>query len=357
MINITATELPRVLTCNGSRLLTVKTPSANAENPVKDEGNAADWLIKEVSLGNRTAEEYVDRKAENGVYITSEMVDHLGDYFEWVKTGGEIERDCSYHGDTWRVNGRADHVKYDPNTLYISDFKYGWKPVEVFENWTLISHAVGWVMENGVAPENIEFRIYQPRPYHPDGKIRKWNITYDQFYTYWSKLIGILNNLNDTLTTSKHCYKCVKAPTCPAHQLATMNAIDVSTKAFDNEPNNEELEFLINETSNAIDILTTAKNAYEDLALGRLKRGSHFKNYSIQTDYGRETWNEGLTPEIVEMFTGVNVSKKALKTPKQVIALGVPEEMIKTLIYTPNKGIKLVKRSSSDYAAKLLNRK
>lgn len=356
MLKITATDLPRILTCNGSRLLS-QIHTVDAHNSIRDEGNAADWVIQQVFTNQHLLEELTDRKSPNGVYITSEMVEHLMPYIEWVYGKGNIEHDCSYQqGEAWAVAGRADHVFYDGHTLFISDFKYGWKIVDVIENWTLISHACGWIQQTGVTPVRVEFRIYQPRPYHPDGSIRSYELSGHDVLSRYGEIINNLNNLTDRLNTSAHCYRCPSMAICPAAQQAGMNAIDVSYRAFDSEPTNDQVELLIQETQKAIDVLKQNLNAYEDLALSRLRSGQIFKNYQIQNDLGRETWADDITPEIIEMMTGFDISKRTLITPNQAVKAGLDKDFVRSLTIRPNKGVKLVRVSANEQAAKLFNK-
>lgn len=358
MLKVTATDLPRLLTCNGSRMLEGN-PSFNSDDTVREEGNAADWLIQVVVAGQHTPDELVDRKAPNGVYITAEMVENLTEYLSWVCGKGHIEVNCSHAGRTWEVRGRADHVWYDERTgvLYVSDFKYGWKIVDVEENWTLISHACGWMLQTGITPRHVQFRIYQPRPYHPDGAIRAYGFDAVTLLSRYKQMCDILDAPNDLLNTSKHCYRCPAMATCRAAQIAGMNAIDVSTRAFKSNPTNEQIEFLIVETEKAMSVLKQNLSAYEDLALHRLKNGEVFQNYVIQNDLGRETWSNDVSWELVELVSGVDVTKREMITPKQAIKAGVPVELVKRLTTRPNKGVKLVRRSADEHAKKFLNQK
>ena len=356
MLEVTATNLPRLLTCNGSRLLE-RVPSADIEDTVKDEGNAADWFIQQVFTGQHLSEEFVGRKAPNGVYITEEMHEHLQEYLDWVLHKGQIEKDCSYQSEgIWRVKGRADHIWYDDHTgrLTVSDFKYGWKIVDVEENWTLISHAVGWMLQHGVQPTEVEFRIFQPRPYHPEGTMRSYRMDGYTLGARYNHINTILSNPTDQLQTSKHCYRCPSMAICPAAQMTGMAVLDVAYKAFNSEPSNEHLEMLIEETKKAQEILKQNLQAYEDLAIHRLKQGQHMKNYTVQTGYGRETWQEGITPELIEMLTGVDISKKVLPTPKQS---KLPSEILSSLTTRPSKGATLVRMNASKVAEELFNKK
>lgn len=358
MLKTTATDLPRLLTCNGSRLMD-KVSSVNQDNTVRDEGNAADWLIEQVFAGQHLPEELIDRKAENGVYITADMVDHLSAYFEWIKGRGVIEVDCSHSDPSWVISGRADHVWFDEaaQTLYISDFKYGWKIVDVLENWTLMSHAIGFIKLHQIKPNRIVFKIFQPRPYHPEGYVRSYTLSFEELQERSAYLSHKLMFIGDNLQTSKHCYKCPALAICPAAQMAAMNAIDVSCNTFNSDVSNSDLEFLLEQTERAMTILKETRDAYENLAMNKLKNGQVFTKYILQNDLGRERWKSDVEPEFIEAITGKKLTKTQLITPNQAKKTGISEDVLKMFTEIPNTGVKLVKVDPQKRAEKLFNRK
>lgn len=359
MLQVTATNLPRLLACNGSRLLpNVDLPEK--DNTVKDEGNAADWVIKQVFSGQHLLEELIDRKAPNGVYITPDMAEHLETYLGWIEGKGLIEENTNYNGTAWSVAGRTDHVWFDERSdgvkiLNISDFKYGWKIVEPDQNWTLISHAIGYTLRTGIQPTHYEFKIFQPRPYHPRGSVRVWRVGALEFEALKNSVFGTLDNLNDEIKTGEHCYKCPSRTNCPAAMAANMNSIDVAYNSYSQDPTEDELEFLITQSKRAMEVLKQSLSAYEDTALSRLQKGTIFKNYVAENNVGNEVWQDNITPEFVDMIVGKTVSKKVLPTPKQVVKMGVPEEVVKTMTERKNKGFKLVRSTASEQAKKLFN--
>jgi len=358
MLKVTATNLPRVLTCNGSVSMP-QAPAAETDNTVKDEGNAADWLIDQVVSGQHLIEELTDRKAPNGVYITAEMVEHLEEYLEHACKDGNIEVECNYQREgIWEVRGRADHIVYEEKTskLIVSDFKYGWRIVDPKENWTLISHAIGWCLNN-FTPKTVEFRIYQPRAYHPDGYMRSWSVEGRFVIDKMKEVFTNLDSMSNGLNTSKHCYKCPSYYSCPAVAMSTSNAIDVSSEEYVSQPNNDELEYLIDELKAAQERIKQSLSSYEDLAKERLKKGEIMKNYSVVKDYGREKYKDNVTPELVEILSGsTEVTKKTLLTPKQLVKLGVNEDVVKSLTYRPEKGLQLVRMSAREIARQKFNK-
>ena len=351
MLSLTATELPRFMSCNGSRLLQGIKPF-NPDTIVTEEGNAVHWLIEQVFRGQITAEELIDRKAPNGVLITGDMVEHSSQFIDDMK-GGDVEIDTSYGSPGWEIRGRADGLKFDKSVLIISDFKYGWKIIEPEKNWTLISHSIGWLSRNPFKPDTITFKIYQPRPFHPLGAVREWVINYDKLMELWRELKFTLENPSDQCTTSPHCYRCPSISQCQAHQVATMNSVDVAYRAYNSEVVNDDLSFILNEITRAEDILKQAKNAYEDLAMHRLREGQQIPNYSISNSYGQTRWKDGMDVDTVKAITGVDCSKKTLITPNQAKKAGVDEDVIKALTDRPSNGFKLVKIDAADKAEKL----
>lgn len=361
MLSLTATQLPRFMACNGSRLMGGVEPF-NPDETVTDEGNAAHWLIEQVFNGVHSAEELIDRKAPNGVYITADMVEHVEGYLRDVCGTGSIEVQTSYSDQTWEIKGRSDHITRNRygDTLIVSDFKYGWKIVEPEMNWTLISHAIGWLSRNGDVLQNtrrIVFRIYQPRPFHPDGPVRQWVISYDELMKHWQTLKSALENPSDICRTSENCYKCPSRSQCPALQIATMNAVDVAHRAFDSEIDNDRLGWMLDNIKRAQDVLKQSLDAYEDLALHRLKVGQNIPEYTIQSGLGKTHWNDGVTPELLQALTGIDVSKRDIVTPNQAKQLGVSEAVVKAYTDRPSTGFKLVRQDVSKKAEKLFGRK
>lgn len=357
MLSLTATELPRFMACNGSRLMG-GIPPANEGGTNNDEGDAAHWVVEQAFKGIDPLG-FLDREAPNGIFVTRDMVEYCEDYIRDTRAvGGWVEVDTSYYCPGWEIRARADHIALVGTTLYVDDFKYGWKIVEPEGHWTLIWHALGWWFSNQNAViESVVFRIYQPRACHPLGNVRHWVITINELRSYWVELHEALTNPKNTLTTSEHCYKCPSRSVCPAAQIATMNAIDVSEKAFDSHVNNEQLSFLLDQAKRGIKLLEQMVDAFEEEATHRIKSGQQVPHYSVQIDLSQKQWKKGLTPEIMRTLTGIDLSKQQLITPNQAKQRGVDEEIVEALCERNNKGLKLVRVDGSKKAEKLLGKK
>jgi hypothetical protein len=356
MLIVTATELPRLMACNGSR--TMKPLPVQSDDTVRNEGNAADWLVKEFFKSEQDIEEFVDRKAPNGVYITAEMVEHLEPYLKNV-VGGDIEVETSYGGDNWRVNGRADLIKYDHiDHLQVGDLKYGWSIVEPEKNWTLISHAIGYAERTGHMPfiKTVTFTIYQPRPHHPAGRIRNWTITGEELLDYRQEINRVLSNPTNQLNTGVHCNNCPALAFCPAARKAAMNAIDTSEIAFNDELDNNALSFHLDQFSRGIKVLEQLEKAYSELAFHRVKDGQIVPNYTIENELTNRQWRDYVTTDTVLSLSGVDASVKKLITPAQAEKAGVSKEVVDALTERRQKGFRLIRVDANKNASKHLKK-
>lgn len=358
MLSLTATELPRFMACNGFTRLGGIEPF-NPSTELTDEGNAAHWLCEQVYKG-ANPDELIGQKAFNGIFITLEMVENCREYFKLITTRGcQVEKDTFHrNGDLWEVRGRADCIiQVDEHTLMIADLKYGWRIVEPEMNWTLISHAIEARRYCGFTPTRFVFRIYQPRPFHPQGPMRDWVIDKLKLDELEMQLDNALSNPKAVVCSGSQCYKCKSLSQCPAAQIAAMNAVDVANMAFDSEMTDDKLAWMLDNLKRAQEVIKQSYEAYQDLALHRLKEGRKVNSYNIQPALGNTTWNDDVTPELLEMLTGVDCSVKKLITPAQAKKNGVPEDLVAQFTHRPDNGFKLVHIDENKLGNKLFGEK
>lgn len=358
MRSITATDLPRFMDCNGSRLMEGFQP-AISDDTARNEGNAAHWLIQQIAGGHFAGEELIDRKAYNGVFIGVDMLENVSAFLEGKGRGGQIEYETTFRdpGGKWEVRSRADRIKYDNGDLYVDDFKYGWGVVEPENNWTLIAHAIGFISNNPtLAVRNIHFTIYQPRPHHPDGKIRTWTVTEPQLRMLYATLSETLTHPSDLLITNSHCGRCPAAVNCPAFRKAQMNAIDASEMAFNDKLENADLSYIYENIERAAKVLDGAQKAYKELMLHKMRLGEIMPNYSIENELSNRELKDFVTIDMVQAITGKRLTKEKLMTPKQMEDHGVPKEVVASFCERRNKGAKLVRISEDAKARKLFSK-
>lgn len=354
MLEIPANNLNRFMACNGSLFMPgLKQSITDTTIALRDEGNAAHYMAVAVFNGEFKVEELVDRKAPNGVYMSAEMADDVSDYLSSLDAG-EMECDVSFGNEHWRINSRTDHISFNlsTETLNVDDLKYGWSIVEPFENWTLIAYAIGYCVTRGIRPQKIRMTIHQPRPYHPEGKIRPWEISYFELFAYYEKLAKTLNEPKEELRTGGHCRKCHALTTCAAARKSEMNALDaIDEMAFNDNVSNELLSFELDTLYRAKAILKNRIEAFEELAQHRIAKGEVVENYSTEMRLANTRWKENINADMLRILTGKDLSNAKLVTPAEAKRRGVPENVIEGLTERPPIGVKLA-RVSADKKAK-----
>ena len=356
MFETDATTLQRLMNCNGSRLMGGFIPPMNAANDLRDEGNAAHWLAQQCFGDFENSVDYENEKAPNGIYITSEMIEHVHEYLDIIhERPGRVEFPSSFAGENFRVNCRADHISTVNETLYVDDFKYGWRITEAKMNWTLIAHAIGYCTATGFQPKEIVFNIVQPRP----RNFKTWSINYDELVHLWHQVFNTLSNLTDELKTGSHCAKCHALATCPAAKIAGFNGVDASEKAHDEELTNDQISSELDSLNRAQKALNARLEALEELAKYKLINGEIIENYSVDRGLGNTTWKKGFNVEIIKALTGVDVTSGKMLTPNQAIKKAPTErkltvEMaVKALTYRPETGTKLKRMDANEKAKRI----
>tara|TARA_R110000851_G_scaffold2161_1_gene8337 strand:+ start:383 stop:1468 length:1086 start_codon:yes stop_codon:yes gene_type:complete len=360
MIRLTATELPRFVQCNGFLQLD-KVDEFDKDTTLRDEGDAAHWVCETVFKGEKTVEELIDKKAPNGYFVDAEMIAHCLPYIDAIKGRGEVEADTSYSDKGWAVAGRTDHRYNEGLTLYIDDFKFGYRIVEPDENWTLLSHAIEYFVNQRLGHQNIQevvLRIFQPRAIHPVSSIREWKVSVDDlFSTYWFRLLTALDDPSKNVTTGSNCYRCASFSLCPAATISTMTALESSSRAFNAKLTPSQTSQMLDEMKRAQEVIKQALRAHEDSALHEVRKGVSIPNYSGVTNQTSPKWKEGVTAEAMEAMTGKKLSKKTIITPTQAVAKGVSEEIIKQFSERKTTGLKLIRVSDSEQARKMFGDK
>ncbi len=362
MISVTATELGRVMHCFGSLNMPRAVP-VDSNREQRDKGNAEHWLAEQM-FAESSADPVTGATAPNGVIITDEMIEAVSAYVSALDCGA-MEVDTSYAGQGWEVKGRADHVVFRAagvapplsevrplSTLTIDDYKSGWRIVEPRMNWTLISHAIGWVIQNETTVDRIVFRIHQPRPFHTEGSLREWSCSYEELMGFYHQINTRLSHPVDELVTGwDHCAKCHALALCPAARTAGMNAIDAASVTFDDSLPKDVLTFELETLRAAVDTIKNRADALDELISHRIKGGEVFEGWDLERRYGHRKWKPGLTAAALSAAAGVDLAKEAIVTPAAAERMGVSKEAVKALTDKPLLDPKL-KRIDADAKAR-----
>ncbi len=357
MLVTDATSLPRLMACIGSRLLPEVIVPSNGGS--RDEGDAVHWIIGQI-VRNDGVVPAENVKAANGIAITAEMIEHADTYITTIRESfSEFEIDTSLQTNTWRVNGRADHIAYDAvnNTLHVDDFKYGWRIVEPERNYTLLWHAIGYCLTRALTPAVIHLSIHQPRPYHPDGPVRTWQISYPELMAYYVEITDTLANPSDIVTTGPQCHYCPSLGKCAAARKAALNVVDLSEAAYSDDLHNDDLSRELDLLKRAAAMISDRIGAVENQIRYRLSQGQIIENYALEQGMSNTRWKAGLTAEALTVLIGPNAATLKAVTPAEAKRRGVSEDVVKLFTERVPTSQNLVRVDADKRARRLLKGK
>ena len=323
------------------------------DSPAAREGEAAHWVLEQAAnWGTVNAGE----TAPNGEAITDEMIDGVAQMVSDMHALNgtahvALEQPVAMpqvHGQNW---GRADMVGVDMalRRVYAWDFKFGHGYVDAFENWQTFDYLVGAVNHFKVpldATWTFDARIYQPRSFHADGPVKRWEFGFSKYLELLPKLRDAANlaALPDSpMTTGAHCQYCPARHVCPAFIAVGGNAIDMSMRG-------NPLDMPPGGAGALLKMVRTARERLEDLETGleavvaaAIRDGKPVPGWGLEPSEGREKWTVP-TADVVAMgaVMGVDLMKPAEAiTPAQARKKGIDAAVISAYSTRPKGEMKL----------------
>jgi hypothetical protein len=358
-----------VMVCAGSVQLARLYPEDNDSQDAR-EGTASHWAGQEMLEGRLVD---VGQIAPNGVILDEDMIEGAEMYHdavrETVPTGGQVEQrvDCSnVHPFMW---GTPDFWYYDAvlNILYVFDYKYGRRFVEVFENWQLIAYVAGIIrglraerahwqhaaVDRLIDTMTVQMTIVQPRSYHRDGPVRSWRTSAAVLQVYSAHLAAgaeaaVLRdgtyNPDALCVVNPGCLDCTGRRACPTLQRAGMAGVDLSEAPvpFDLPPAAVGVELRM--IQHAMLLLKARASGLEEQARAAMMAGQDVPFFRLERPQGREKWGKPVT-EVLALgsLLGLNLAKPpAAITPTQARKLGLPAELTATYAFRSTGEMELV---------------
>lgn len=338
---------------------------------------AADWLTR---WGTPNADlvrgdDYIGVFAENNIVVTAEMVEAVKVYVDDVMhtaqaVGGLrslwVEQEVQMLSVHQNNYGTLDCCcfMFAGDTLIIWDFKYGWGIVSPFENWQLLDYLIGvidWMNANGHAlPANIELRIVQPRPYHPEGPIRSWKFSILDLPKYTDKIRMSAqrahSETNSPLAPGLHCDHCRARHACDALTGAVCRYRDIVEQSLPNILNNEALGNELTMMQEMSALVKARKSGLEAQALAEFKNGNNVPGWGPETGQTKRIWKGGHDEvKALGQLFGVDLSEPGVKSPAQAEKAGMDKESVKMYSTKPPGKLKLVPRDKN-YAEKVFSK-
>lgn len=335
----------RRVACPGSRKLEALYPREQTES------------AKEGELAHHYASIHLQYNVDikNGIFIKNEPADIIPSlkngvnmYIDYVcfqylnsKALMHIEERLNMpniHPESW---GTPDAWFVDDGVLHMFDFKYGFGPVEVYENWQMIAYAAGVPDEFTKAV----FHIVQPRASHIDGPIRTWEVELKDLVEYWDMLINAeweAMQSHPITKPSPQCVNCQARHACPALQKTVLNNINTLSFSLPHDLDDAGLGNELRILHNAAKLLDARITGLEQEALSKLKAGKRVPHYELGEVQSREKWT--CDPTNLGALFDIEVRKPVeieFITPKQAIRAGIPAKVVRKYSETPQGAKKL----------------
>lgn len=180
------------------------------------------------------------------------------DYIHKVLPSGIIHPEYRVHlpsSTTAEAWGTTDVLGYEPTTktLHVIDFKYGVTFVPAFENRQLAQYGVSAYFSDWAGQfeiEKIVMTIAQPRNYEDGSKVRSWEASPSDMFTWLDKLeaeITAAQSPDAPRRPGDHCKYCPAEVSCKEKQnlvLEVTGMTSVQTMAVARPPAPETLDVM-----------------------------------------------------------------------------------------------------------------
>lgn len=352
----------RRIQCSASTLLEAQFPE-DASGVEAMEGEAAHWASAEM-LSGRLVD--IGVVAPNGVFLTQEMVEAADLYYDDVATTlapwgfkphqGKIESPIQIKRVHEQSFGTPDYYFWVRlGTLFLWDFKFGHRVVEVYENPQLIEYVAGILAElPGFDDRTIEVmvKIVQPRAFHKDGPIRSWSFKASDIRGHINIASTAAHEAlgpNPVQRAGPECRDCRARHACATLQRATYRAIDESLREQPLELQPAALGLELRMVDDAVKRLEARRSGLEEQALALLKRGVQIPGWSVEHGNGRQRWSKPAAEVFaIGKMLGLDLAKRAEPvTPKQAVDKGLPAVMLPALAETPRGAATLTRDNGS----------
>jgi Protein of unknown function (DUF2800) len=327
-----------------------------ADNEVCEDGTAAHWLASEVWEGRYPTEGSI---APNGRVLTDEMFDAVDLYHnvlrdaEWAggETYCEQTQDCSViYPD---MSGTPDAFTVTPGRLRIVDLKFGYRFVEVWNNYQLLIYAAALCAKFHLNDlTQLELVIVQPRSNHREGVVRKWRTTlgavqhHIQFLR--DRAVAAMGD-SPTCTPNPGCIDCAGRHVCEALANAAYRAVEVSYSALPLDTTPEIVGKELTMLKRAAKHIEARINGLEMEADRLLRNGSHVPGWTLTATFARETWKQGGAQAIVALESYYPEAKGKLTKPPKTITPNqarafLPANIVAMWSHRPSTGVRLTKQ-------------
>lgn len=345
--------------CHGYAAMRAAYPEApdESDNEVREDGTAAHWLAQQALAGIPVA---VDAISPNNRVCNEEMHDGVDLYVSTLRELGfdwhieeRLDLSCIYPG----MEGTPDAWCWNPlaRKLSVADFKYGFRPVDPFENWQMLCYLEGLLEKLGLHDweVTVEFVIVQPRSFHRSGPVRVW-----RFHALATRALanilkfaaGAAMQPNAACTPNPGCGDCPARHACTALQYSALTALERSFDGVPLELDSIALGDELRRLEDAAKRMEARITGLQTQAESLLRSGKNVLGYELAASFARERWTDGSEAKVQALaaILGSNVTKPPkLVTPAQARKV-MPPAMVDMYAHKPSTGLRLTRSDPND---------
>lgn len=342
-------------------------PTDEADNEVREDGTACHWLAAEIFEGRLAI---VGSFAPNGRELTQEMFDAAEDYVDYLRSlpfTVDVEKSLPVSSFIpGCCDGTPDAIGYHIEELLVDvhDLKFGFRPVEVWENLQLLIYAYTKAMmlrSRGFPVENLRLTIHQPRIPHPEGTVRSWRTTLAEV----EPIIAMLKQRamenygpDPQCTPGDHCRDCEAARGCRALQTSAGHAMEVSYSATPFELTTGELAYELANLLVAQKRLEARITGLTVEAEHAMRSGRMVPGFAMEPAATRYRWNDDFKPRVLaicQLFNVEATEEPKLKSPSKLSKL-LPKGTLAPYMEKP-LGERKLKMLDKDHARRRFTKK
>ena len=320
------------------------------------EGTAAHWAFEQLFAGQNID---VGLLAPNGVVLTDEMCEGAELFYDTVMEDHRGPHHVELRIDIPRVHlsnwGTPDLFNWgttvagrglpEEMVLRIYDYKFGHGYVDEFENWQLIDYAAGLIGDDDTHV-TVQLTIVQPRCYHRDGPVRRLTVRASELRAQINILRAAAeaaHEPNPIATVNPKCKHCSGRHACETYQRTALEAADLSMRSVPLDLTPQALGLELSMLKRAQAALDGRISGLEQSVEAAVKQGQRVPGWSIEYTNGRQAWMVP-TDEVVALgeMMQVDLSKKAVVTPKQAVKAGLDPALVDAYSFFPPGSPKLV---------------
>lgn len=323
------------------------------EMDARREGTAADWVANGVLRGDAScAADYEGETAPNGWIVTPDMVTHVQGYIDYCRSRGPVVRaQVTVSVPHLQIRGFCDaQVIADSPVLELIDLKYGWRVVEAEFNAQLLCEAIA--LFDPEKHDRVILTVYQPRPSHPDGRVRSWEMDEQELTTAYHWLAGkaaAANSPNAQGSPSgEYCRDCEGSSRCEALARASYAAFEWVRGSRLKQMTGRELGNELQFADEAFDLIKAYRSGLKAEAAGRMKRGEYIDKWAWDLPLRDREFTVPL--DEVETLTGIEPFKRVPMSPAEMERAGADLETIKSITIRAPGAPKLVRMTPKSFA-------